>query len=169
MRPHATQSSRHCAGLARGAVFLIFWLILTGAERSALAVGLAASVFAAWLSLRLMPSMPGQVRPLHLPAFCARFIWQSVGAGLDIARRVFDPALPLHPGIVVCPLALEAGPARQAFCTLISLQPGTLPIGAGEDGMVRLHCLDATQPIGAQFEREADRWTQTFGGRRARG
>jgi multicomponent Na+:H+ antiporter subunit E len=169
MRPPANPKADPLAFLARGTAFLLFWLVLTGSERSALAVGLAASAFASWLSLLLMPSMPGRIRPLYLPGFCARFIWQSVRAGLDIARRVFDPALPLHPGIVACPLSIEAGAARQAFCTLVSLQPGTLPIGAGKDGTVRLHCLDATQPIGAQFALEADRWTRTFGGRSARG
>jgi multicomponent Na+:H+ antiporter subunit E len=166
MPPHADQSwtnSWSLAGLGRAVLFLAFWLILTGAERSALAVGFATSALAAWLSLRLMPETPGRIRLLGLPAFCARFLWQSVSAGLDIARRVFHPALPLHPGILACPLALHEGPARQAFCTLISLQPGTLPLGTGDGGSLRLHCLDATLPIAAQLAQEADRWTRTFG------
>jgi multicomponent Na+:H+ antiporter subunit E len=33
-----------------------------------------------------------------------RFLWQSVVAGVDIARRVFDPRLPLNTGFVVYPV-----------------------------------------------------------------
>ncbi len=150
-------------GWARGAIFLLFWLVLTGAASKDLPPGLAASVFAAWISRRLMPVLPVQIKPLRLPAFCARFIGQSVSAGIDIAQRVFDPALPLHPGIVACALAYPAGADRQAFCTLISLQPGTLPLGYGEDGSLLLHCLDATQPVAQQVAREEDQWELTFG------
>jgi multicomponent Na+:H+ antiporter subunit E len=171
MRPLPTESQTAApnpigaglAGWVRGAMFLLFWLVLTGANPKDLPPGLAASAVAAWISLRLMPVMPVRIKPLRLPAFCVRFIKQSVSAGIDIARRVFDPALPLHPGVVACRLAKPARADRQAFCTLLSLQPGTLPLGYGDDGSLLLHCLDATQPVAQQVALEENQWEFTFG------
>jgi multicomponent Na+:H+ antiporter subunit E len=43
---------------------------------------------------------------------------------------------------------------RNAFCTITSLLPGTLPSGSDESGAVVVHCLDITQPVAEQLARE---------------
>ena len=53
-----------------------------------------------------------------------------------------------------CPLRLAPGPARNAFCTLASLLPGTLPAGSEPDGALRVHCLDLGQDVPAQMSAE---------------
>jgi len=145
-------------GFARGAVwrwaaFLGLWLILAGADPADLPVGIAAAIAATWTSLRLMP--PGQSRPsvVALAGLALRFFYQSVVAGADVARRALDPRLPLRPGFVSYPVGFPPGASRNAFATLTSLLPGTVPAG-DENGQLVYHCLDVDQPVAAQLAAE---------------
>ncbi len=54
----------------------------------------------------------------------------------------------------VCPLRLSPGPARNAFCTLSSLLPGTLVAGSEPGGALRIHCLDLAQDVQAEMTAE---------------
>jgi multicomponent Na+:H+ antiporter subunit E len=74
------------------------------------------------------------------------FLGQSVRAGVDVARRAFDPRLPLNPGFVNCPLDFPPGLARNTFATITSLLPGTVPCGDQQEGLM-YHCLDVGQPV----------------------
>ncbi len=149
--------------LLRAAGFLGLWLVLFGAAPAGLPVGLAAAVAATWASLFLLPPGAARARPGASARLVLRFTWRSVVAGVDVARRALDPRLPLQPGFVTCPVTLAAGPARQAFRLLSSLQPGTLPIGPDEDGMLTVHCLDTTQPVAAQMAHEEALLAQALG------
>jgi len=40
------------------------------------------------------------------------------------------------------------------FTSLMSLLPGTVPIGMAENGGILIHCLDAGQPVAAQLTAE---------------
>ena len=75
-------------------------------------------------------------------------------AGVDVARRALDPRLPLRPGFVTYAPRLPPGSARDGFCALASLMPGTLPVGTNEDGTLLVHCLDIGQPAAAQLAAE---------------
>ena len=97
---------------------------------------------------------PVAVSPLALAAAVLRTLGQSVVAGIDIALRALDPRLPLRPGFVVYPARLPPGPARNVFCVLASLAPGTLPAGMDADGAIIVHCLDSGQPVAAQLAAE---------------
>lgn len=141
------------AALVRGALFLLFWSALIGISWSSLAVGLVTTVGATWTSLHLLPPGPQRVRLWPLVALLPRFLWQSLLAGWDVARRAFDPRLPLRPGFVVFPSAHTPGHLRNTFATIASLLPGTLPCGESEGGIV-FHCLDVGQPVVAQLAAE---------------
>ncbi len=82
-----------------------------------------------------------------------RFLYQSIVAGADVARRALDPRLPLRPGLVAYPVRFPPGTARNAFATLTSLLPGTVPAGA-ERGRIVYHCLDVDQPVMSQLAAE---------------
>ena len=83
-------------------------------------------------------------------------------AGIDVARRAFNPRLPLHPGFVDYPLDFPPGFARNTFETITSLMPGSVPID-GDEAALEYHCLDVTQPVVEQLADEeralcARRW-----------
>lgn len=118
------------------------WLVLAGWSPVNAMVGIPAAGLAAWASVTLLPPMGRQLAPLRVLQFAARFLWQSVAAGVDVARRVFRKDMALHPGVVrVAPkLADEAD--RLFFRGVASLQPGSLACGVDEEGYLLFHCLD---------------------------
>ncbi len=139
--------------LVRGILFLVFWVALIGFSLSALAVGAVAAAGATWVSLHLLPPGPQRVRLGALAALLPRFLWQSLLAGWDVARRAFDPHLPLRPGFVAFRSAHAPGHLRNTFATISSLMPGTLPCGENGDEII-FHCLDVGQPVLEQLAAE---------------
>jgi multicomponent Na+:H+ antiporter subunit E len=136
--------------LTRGAGFLGFWVVLIGTAPADVAAGVVPAALATWASVWLLPPGAWRVRPLALLAFAPRFIWESLVAGGDVARRALDPRLPIRPGFLRYPMRLPRGPARNAFTAISSLLPGTVP--AGDDGeSVLYHCLDMEQPVMQQL------------------
>ena len=149
--------------LPRAAVFLGFWWMISGIDLADLPAGLIAVAAATWTSLRLLPAGAWRPRPLALAGFVLRFLRQSIVAGVDVAWRALDPRLPLRPGFVNYPLSFPPGTARNTFCTLTSLLPGTVPCGADENGILLVHCLDVRQPVLAQLEAEEARLARALG------
>ncbi len=155
------------SGLAfiwRLAAFFALWLILAGADPGDLPAATIAVVAATWTSLRLLPPGRSRPSPAALAIFALRFVRQSIVAGMDIARRALDPRLPLRPGFVVYPARLPPGPALNAFCTLTSLAPGTLPAGPDDSGAIVIHCLDVGQPVAAHLAADERLFTRALGG-----
>lgn len=138
------------AVLARGLGYFALWVVLMGWAPDQLVFGALTAAVAAWVSLKLLPAGTLRLRPGPLLALLPRFLWQSVVAGVDVARRAFDPRLPLAPGYVVYRPRVAPGMARNVFTSYSSLLPGTVPCGEGDGGIV-YHCLDVGQPIVEQL------------------
>jgi multicomponent Na+:H+ antiporter subunit E len=152
--------------LFRGLGYFVIWMIMVGGGLANVLPGIGAALLAAWASLRLMPPDPGtaHVRPLASLRLFVRFVWGSVVAGVDIARRAFSPSLPLKLGYVVYPVGLPPSAARNLFMSLTSLMPGTLPAGTHDSGGLIYHCLDVDQPVVRQLQQEEDLLVQALGG-----
>jgi multicomponent Na+:H+ antiporter subunit E len=140
--------------VVRALGFLVLWLTLTGGNPADFGAGAVAALAATWASLRLLPWGRSRWRPASVARLVVRFLYQSVIAGADVARRALDPRLPLTPGFVVYPVSLPPGPARNVFTTLMSLLPGTVPVGADARNQLLVHCLDVEQPVTAQLAAE---------------
>lgn len=135
--------------LVRGIAYFVVWMIMAGGQLADVAPGIVVAVLATWVSLELLPLDPGfaQVRPLAVLRLVLRFVWGSIVAGLDIARRAFSPSLPLKLGYLSYPVGLPPGTSRNLFTSVTSLLPGTLPAGTDESGHLIYHCLDVEQPV----------------------
>lgn len=142
------------SAIMRAGGFLGLWLVLAGPNTADLPIGIFAAAAATWASLWLLPPGQSRLSPPGLAAAVLRTLGQSVVAGIDIALRALDPRLPLRPGFVVYQARLPPGPARNVFCVLASLAPGTLPAGMDADGAIMVHCLDSGQPVAAQLAAE---------------
>jgi len=151
--------------LVRGIAYFVVWMIMAGGRDADVLPGLAAAALATWISLVLLPLDPAfaQVRPLAVLRLAIRFVWGSVVAGLDIARRAFSPSLPLKPGYVTYPVALPPGTSRNLFTSVTSLMPGTLPSGTGRSEGVIYHCLDVDQPVIRDLGQEEARLIEALG------
>lgn len=140
--------------LSRAVLFFGLWLVLLPSLKPAdLAVGLIATAAATWTSAHLMPPEVGHVRLLALLAFVPHFAWQSVMAGVDVARRAMSPRMRLKPGFVTCPVSLPPGLARNDFVSIMSLMPGSVPVDETEHSVI-FHCLDTDQPLAEQMAKE---------------
>jgi multicomponent Na+:H+ antiporter subunit E len=151
------------AAAERAALFLVFWLMISGWAPADLPVGLAAVAGATWVSFRLLPPRRSRLRPASLATLAASFLRQSVVSGTDVASRALNPSLKLRPGFVACPLRLPEGGERSAFCALSSLMPGTLPTGANDEDELLVHCLDVGQPVAANLAAEERLFIRAIG------
>ena len=147
----------------RGALFLAFWLMISGWAAKDLPVGAAAAAIATWTSLALLPTPRLRLRFTALAALALNFFRQSAVSGFDVARRALAPRLQLRPGFVTYPLRLPPGNARSAFCALASLLPGTLPTGTDDSGALVVHGLDVRQSIAAELSAEKSLFIRTLG------
>jgi multicomponent Na+:H+ antiporter subunit E len=154
------------AAVARGAGFVALWIVVAGAKPADLVMGIVAAACATAASLFLILPRGGGLRLWPLTLLVGRFLWQSVAAGIDVARRALDPRLPLKPGFIVYVTGLPSGTARETFTALMSLLPGTLPAGADTEGRLIIHCLDTAQPVASQLASEEASLTRVLRRRR---
>jgi multicomponent Na+:H+ antiporter subunit E len=143
------------SALARVTIYFVSWMILMPSLKlSDLAFGLLAAGSAAWMSIRLLPPQSGQLRSIMLLALLPHFLWESVLAGADVARRALDPKLPLNTGFVNCPINFPPGLTRNRFATITSLLPGSVAVDDTPDALI-YHCLDISEPVVEQlYEKE---------------
>ena len=139
---------------ARGWLYFAVWVVIDQSAKPAnLAFGVLATIAATWASLKLLPPRYGRVRIGVLLLLLPRFLWQSLVAGIDVARRAFAPRLPLAPGFVEYPTGLPRGAPRNAFAAISSLLPGSVPAGETETH-IEYHALDQSQPVAEQLAAE---------------
>jgi multicomponent Na+:H+ antiporter subunit E len=148
--------------LLRWSGYMLFWVILAGTAPKDLAAGAAAAAAASWVSLRLLAPGELSLSPIKAAGLFLRFLGQSVVAGVTVARMALSPVLPLRPGIISYRTSLPDGTRRQAFCTVASLLPGTLPLGGDGEGGLAVHCLDTHQPVADQLAAEEEKLTRAF-------
>jgi multicomponent Na+:H+ antiporter subunit E len=135
------------------------WWVLAGGSSSSWLVGVPVVLAAALAMLQW-----GRAWRLNLPGlarFSAYFLWASVRGGVDVARRVLLPALPIDPEQRRYPLRLPEGPARIFFTAVVSLLPGTLSLELERDELI-LHVLDARLPVDRELRRLETRVADVF-------
>ncbi len=138
----------------RGLLYFAVWIVVDQSAKPAnLVVGVLASAAATWASLKLLPPASGRVHVGLLLLLLPRFLWQSLVAGIDVARRSFAPQLRLQPGFVDYPVGLPRGSARNAFELVASLMPGSVPSDETQS-TIEFHCLDTRQPVVEQLAAE---------------
>jgi len=147
----------------RAAMFAFVWLILTDGRLAHMPAGMAAVAAATWVSLRLLPPAPTRASLIALCGLLGRFLWGSLVAGIDVARRALSPNPPVKPGFIVHSSALPPGPARDAFRALMCLQPGSLPVESEVEDSLLIHCLDTDMPVAEAFAREEARFARALG------
>jgi multicomponent Na+:H+ antiporter subunit E len=135
--------------------YFALWVVLTGFDSTDLLVGLVAAAAATWASVCLLPPGEFHLRVAGLPRYALRFLWQSVVAGVGVARQAFAPRQSLRPGLVSYAPHYSPGARRDAFAALTSLLPGTLAL-SDESERLTYHCLDDRQPLVEQLAAEED-------------
>jgi len=142
--------------VVRGLAYLALWLLLMPSTKPGdLAIGILSAAAATFVSMRLLPPATGCLNFDALLMLAPHFLWESVKAGVDVARRALAPSPRLAPGFVSCPLDFPPGLARNTFATITSMMPGTVPSGE-DNGTLVYHCLDTAQPVVEQLWKEEE-------------
>lgn len=153
------------ATLSRALLFLVLWLAVAGTKLADLPVGIVVAAAAAWISLRLAPPSGAHINFRAAPIFFLHFLGASLSSGLDVARRALAATPDLRPGMVKARLTLAPGFARNVFCIIANLMPGTLLTGLDADDpqTIYVHGLDIGQPIAADLAGEEAAFKRTLG------
>lgn len=149
--------------IGRAVLLFALWLMIAGYDIADLPIGIATAAAATWASLRLLPPSRLRLRLWSLTSFGMHFFKQSIVAGAQVAWLAFSPSMRLRPGFVTYRSRLQTDNARNAFCALSSLLPGTLPAGTDDEGAVRVHCLDVEQPVAANLAAEEALFSRMIG------
>ncbi len=126
----------------RAAWLIVIWVVLAGSWPTTDGPLVAVLIAAALLtSCRLCPPAPIGLRPWQVVRFIPWFLGQSLGGGLDVAKRALSPRMPLQAGFVALPLRASAGPSRTTLVWIVSLLPGTAAVHLRESNLT-IHVLD---------------------------
>lgn len=131
---------------------LLLWGILVEGRPGALLGGVAAVAAALAVAASMPPAHRYRIRLRAIPRFAAHFLVQSVLAGIDVARRILHPSLPLNPGYIHVRTRVGPGAPRWLLSSTLSLMPGTLGVHIEGDSL-RVHCLDVERPVRRDIRR----------------
>jgi multicomponent Na+:H+ antiporter subunit E len=128
------------------AIFAALWWLISGGEVASWLYGVPAVALAIYVSTHSGTWPDTRVRPLRLLRLSAQFLWSSVRAGIDVARRVLGRELRIRPAVVSYDWRLPEGGLRTLMIAIINLQPGTLCVFS-DGAHVQVHVLDEELPL----------------------
>lgn len=135
------------------------WWLLTRGDLASWIVGVPAVAAASWAAVRLRPSRKSSLSLAGVARFVPLFLWESIRAGVDAARRIMAPTMRVQPGFRSYRTSLLEPSARVFFATCVNLLPGTLAAKLEGDQLL-IHQLDETTDVTAdlrRFERAVER------------
>lgn len=122
----------------------VFWLVLSGHFTPLLlALGAASVLLVLWLVDR-MDRVDNEIvllRPTPgLVGYMAWLLWSVIKANIDLARRIWDPALPVHPVWDRLDTRVATAVETTLYANSITLTPGTLTTDVC-DGHFMIHAV----------------------------
>ncbi len=135
-------------GLIRAVLFTLIWWILTDGAMNSWLVGVPVVLFATLVSVQLLPPFSWSL--IGIIRFVPFFLWRSLYAGVDVARRAFDPSLPISPQMYHYRWRLPPGLPQVFMANTVSLLPGTLSAELGDE-FLYVHVLDKTGAFASEL------------------
>ena len=80
-----------------------------------------------------------------LMRYLVKVAYDVIGSGIQVARIVLDPALPIQPGIVSIPSRSKSEMATALSAHAITLAPGEMVVEIDEAGVMFTSCLDTSK------------------------
>lgn len=137
-------------------VIYLLWLAIAGINVSEMILG---GVVALILSYILADYVNAALTAgtivktiLFIGLYIPTLIIELIKANLDVAKRVLDPKLPLHPGFVKIPTDIKSDVGKLTLANSITLTPGTLSIDADEDN-IYIHWIDVKGESKADYQK----------------
>ena len=133
----------------RGLLFIVIWWILSDGTASSWWIALPAVIMALVVSSVLVSPMT--IHWAELLGFVLFFLRFSLLGGIDVARRAFQPKIPIDPDFVEYHMQLPAGLLQVLMANTVSLLPGTLIAGL-EESVIKVHVLDKNKDVSTELE-----------------
>lgn len=113
------------------------WLLLSGFfEPLLLGLGIVSCLVVGFIAHR-MDMVDHEGHPIHLGWRALTYwIWlamEIVKANLDVARRIVDPKLPIHPVLIQVKTSQRSELGQVIYANSITLTPGTVSIRVAEN------------------------------------
>ena len=125
----------------RTMLFVLIWLILTEGVISSWLIGVPVVLLSTIASMLLLPPFPWSL--IGLIRIIPFFLWHSLRAAVDVARRALHPKLPISPKLYYYQWHLSPGLPQIFMADMVSLLPGTLSVELREEYLC-VHVLDQT-------------------------
>lgn len=143
-----------------------FWILMSGFFTPfLLATGFASALAVAWLAHR-MEVADREGHPVHLTlgalAYWPWLLKEIVKSGLQVARIILHPRLPVSPTLARFRPSQESAVGLVTHANSITLTPGTITVEAGHDEFV-VHGLTREGAAGTVAS-EMDRRVRRFEG-----
>jgi len=123
----------------RGLMLALVWWILTDGSTASWWIGVPAVLLALAASVLLLP--PVRMVWFQVLKFAPFFLMRSLLGGADVARRAFQPDLPIDPDLITYRMQLPPGLPQVAMANTVSLLPGTLSVSL-DRSILSIHVLD---------------------------
>jgi multicomponent Na+:H+ antiporter subunit E len=110
-----------------------------------LTLGLASIVLVTWLVSRMDRNDNAPVRMLFSMKFLSYLgwlIWQVIVTNIDVARRIWNPSLPIKPASRKIKVSIKDPLIKTIYANSITLTPGTVTTEIGEDYFI-VHALNS--------------------------
>ena len=130
--------------LSLGLVLFGTWLLLSGFfEPLLLGLGVFSSALVVLIAWR-MDMVDREGHPIHLGwralVYWAWLAGEIVKAGIDVARRIVDPKMPIDPVLVRVKTSQESELGQVIYANSITLTPGTVSIRV-TDNEILVHAV----------------------------
>lgn len=126
---------------------LLIYLALTmSLEISNIVVGVVIGIGVALFTKPARTNVPLSRLPRGIVTFfvyVALLALDVVRSGINVARIVLDPKLPIRPGVVAIKSGTKSELGTALSAHAITITPGEMVIEIGDDGTMYTHCLDA--------------------------
>lgn len=135
---------------SRWVVLLTFiYLALTSSfALSNIVVGIVLAVAA----VALVRPTPRPTSPRNVPRtivtivrYLINLVADLIVSGVQVARIVVSPSLPIRPGIIAIPAETTTDRGLALSAHAVTLTPGEIVVEIDDDHVMYTHCLDATR------------------------
>jgi len=145
----------------------VFWILMSGMfEPFLLGLGLLSVLIVAWFARRMeIADREGHPAHLRLVAVVSYWLWlfgEILKAGLQVARIILDPRLPISPTLVRFRPSQETAVGLATHANSITLTPGTITVQANHQEFL-VHALTREGAAGV-VESEMNRRVRHFEG-----
>ena len=125
-------------------ILCLYWFLLSGhTSILLLTLGLASVILVVWLVRRMDRNDNAPFRMLFKMEFFSYLgwlFWQVIITNIDVARRIWDPSLPIKPACRKIKVSIKDPLIKTIYANSITLTPGTVTLDlSGEE--LKIHAL----------------------------